>query len=64
MVFQLVSRRYEKGSIILSRNKSFSDGARSSPTTSWPPQSSTGYCTTATSSPSTDRPTASKTACR
>ena len=61
MVFQLISRRYERGSIILTSNKAFSEWGRYSPTTSSPPPSSTGSCTTATSSPSTAPATDSKT---
>ncbi|WP_432748733.1 ATP-binding protein [Streptomyces sp. NBC_00056] len=47
LVFQVISKRYEKGSIILTSNKAFSERARSSATRSWPPPSSTASCTTA-----------------
>ena len=53
MVFQLVSRRYERGSIVVTSNKNSASGARSSATTCWPRRSSTGCCTTATCSRST-----------
>ncbi len=45
--FQLVSARYERGSIVLTSNKSFGDwGAPSSGTPSSPRPSWTAYCTT------------------
>ena len=44
--FQLVSARYERGSIILTSNKSYGDWGRSSATRSSQPRSSTGFCTT------------------
>jgi DNA replication protein DnaC len=47
LVFQVISKRYEKGSIILTSNKSSASGGRSSATKSSPPPSSTGSCTTA-----------------
>lgn len=47
LVFQVISKCYEKGSIILASNKTFSEWARSSATRSSPPQSSTGSCITA-----------------
>ncbi len=54
LVFQIIARRYEKGSVIITSNKTFRlNGARSSPTRSSPRPSSTGSSTTATSSPST-----------
>jgi len=37
LFFQLVSSRYERASVIVSSNKAFSAGARSSATTRWPP---------------------------
>jgi DNA replication protein DnaC len=43
MVFQLVSRRYERGSIVLTSNKTFSEWGHSSQTKSSPPPSSTAY---------------------
>ena len=46
-VFQLVSRRYERGTMIITSNKSFAEGAVSSATTSSPPPSSTDSSTTA-----------------
>lgn len=52
MVFQLVSTRYKRGTMIITGNKSFAKGAASSAESS-PPPSSTGWCTTATSSSST-----------
>ena len=58
MFFQLISRRYERGSMIITSNKSFSNGAPSSATTSSPLRSSTGSCTTSKSCPSTDPATA------
>ena len=48
MVFQLVSRRYERGTMIITSNKSFAEWGASSATTSSPPPSSTDCCTTAT----------------
>ncbi|CAM5629877.1 hypothetical protein STENM327S_02392 [Streptomyces tendae] len=63
LVFQVISKRYEKGSIILTSNKSFGEvGRRSSATRSWPPRSSTASCTTARSSRSTATATGSRTA--
>ena len=63
MVFQLVSRRYERGTMIMTSNKSLHRmGPVSSATTSSPPPSSTDSCTTATSSPSTAPATDSRTA--
>ena len=62
MVFQLVARRYERGSILLTSNKAFSEWAASSATTCWPRPSWTGCCTTATSSRSTVPATGSRTA--
>ena len=48
MVFQLVSRRYERGTMIITSNKTSPNGAKSSATTSSPPPSSTASSTTAT----------------
>jgi DNA replication protein DnaC len=62
LVFQMISKRYEKGAIVLTSNKAFSNGDRSSATKSWPPRSWTGSCTTARSSPSTGPATGSRTA--
>lgn len=61
MFFQLISRRYERGSTIITSNKSFNEWAPSSATTSSPPPSWTASCTTAKSSPSTDPATGSAT---
>jgi putative transposase len=58
---QLPPNHDEKGAILLTSNKNFGEWGKSSPTTSSPPPSSTGSCTTATSCPSTDRPTGSAT---
>jgi DNA replication protein DnaC len=38
LMFMLVSRRYERASLIVTSNKPFSAGARSSATTSSPPR--------------------------
>jgi DNA replication protein DnaC len=48
MVFQLVYRRYERGTMIITSNKSFTEWGRFLATTSSRPPSSTGYSTTAT----------------
>jgi len=45
-IFQVVSRRYERGSIVLTSNRGFGDWGRSSPTKSSRGPSSTGSCTT------------------
>jgi DNA replication protein DnaC len=45
-IFQVVSRRYERGSIVLTSNRGSRTGVRSSPTRSWPRRSWTGCCTT------------------
>ena len=58
MFFQLISRRYERGSTIITPTSRSTNGAPSSATTSSPPRSSTGSSTTAKSSPSTDPATA------
>jgi DNA replication protein DnaC len=58
MFFQLISRRYERGSTIITPTSRSTNGAQSSATTSSPPRSSTGSSTTAKSSPSTDPATA------
>jgi DNA replication protein DnaC len=47
MVFQLVSRRYERGTMIITNNKASPNGPASSVMRSSPPPSSTGCCTTA-----------------
>ena len=62
MVFQLVSRRYECGSMSITSYKSFAEWGGVLATTFSSPRSSTGSCTTATSSRSTAPPaTGSKT---
>jgi len=48
LFFQLMARRYEAASTVLTSNKSFEEGARSSVTTSWLPPSSTASYITAT----------------
>jgi DNA replication protein DnaC len=60
-LFQLVSERYEKGSIILTSNKSYGDWAPSSPTTSSPRPSWTGCSITPPPSTSRARATGSRT---
>jgi DNA replication protein DnaC len=52
LFFQLVSRRYERGSVLSRATARSVSGAASSATRWWRPPSSTGCCTTATSSPS------------
>ena len=53
LCFRLVSHRYQRGSILITTNKGIRDWPRSSPaTSSSPPRSSTGCCTTATCSTS------------
>jgi DNA replication protein DnaC len=47
LFFQLMTRRYEDASTVLTSNKGLRSGARSSATRSWPPPSSTASCTTA-----------------
>ncbi|MFB9830723.1 ATP-binding protein [Actinoallomurus acaciae] len=42
LVFQMIWKRYEKGSIPPTSNKAFSEWVRCSETRSWPPPSSTG----------------------
>jgi DNA replication protein DnaC len=39
LVFQMISKRYEKGAIVLTSNKARLNGDRSSATRSWPPRS-------------------------
>jgi DNA replication protein DnaC len=56
-VFQVISRRYERGSIVLTSNRGSPTGERSSPTRSSPPRSWTGSCTTPPSSTSRARAT-------
>lgn len=52
LFFQLVSRRYERGSTVITTNKPFEQwGQVFGETTSWPLPSSTASFTTATSSP-------------
>ena len=48
LFFQLVSRRYERGSMLITSNARSPNGARSSVTLWWRPPSSTDCCTTAT----------------
>ena len=48
LFFQLVARRYERGSLLITTTRSSRNGAPSSATTSWPPRSSIGCSTTAT----------------
>ena len=62
LMFMLVSRRYERRSLIVTSNKPFSAGARSSATTWPPPRWSTGSSTTPKSSPSRATATVSRTA--
>jgi DNA replication protein DnaC len=52
-LFRLLARRYEKGSVIITSNKSFADWERSFQTQFSPPRSSTGCSTT--QPPSTSR---------
>lgn len=59
LFFQLVARRYEKASMLLTTNQPVSTGAPSSATRSSQPLSSTDCCTAATSSPSRARAIAS-----
>jgi DNA replication protein DnaC len=60
-LFQLVSKRYTKGSIIVTSNKSYSEWALSSVTRLPPPPSSTACSTTRPRSTSAARATGSKT---
>jgi DNA replication protein DnaC len=46
LFFQLISRRYQRGPMILTSNQSFGSWARSSAIASSPPPSSTASCTT------------------
>lgn len=48
LVFQVISKRYEKGSIILTSNKTFSEWGQVSATRSSPLLSSAGSSITAT----------------
>ena len=48
LFFQLISRRYERGPMILTSNRTSVPGERSSGTVSSPPPSSTGCCQVAT----------------
>ena len=48
MVFQLISRRYERGSVILTSNKAFSEWGHVFADDVLATPSSTGSCTTAT----------------
>src|SRR5262245_48926312 len=57
LFFQLISRRCERGAIIITSNQSLGRGARSSGTPSSRPQSSTGCCTTRSRSTSRARAT-------
>jgi DNA replication protein DnaC len=57
-VFQIVSRRYERSSIVLTPTAGSPTGERSSPTRSWRRRSWTGSCTTPPSSTSRARATA------
>lgn len=57
LVFQVISKRYEEGSIILTSTRPSASGDRSSVTRSSPPRSSTGSSTTATWLRSTARTT-------
>jgi DNA replication protein DnaC len=52
LFFQLVSRRYERGSILVTSNRAVGEWVPCSVTPSWRPRSSTGSYPTATSSPS------------
>ena len=60
LFFQLVSRRYERGSILSLPTNRSPAGARSLATRSSPPPSSTGCCTTRRSSTSKARATGSR----
>ena len=60
-LFQVISQRYLKTSIILTSNRASGPGERSSATPPSPPPCSTGSCTAPSSSPSTATPTASAT---
>ena len=52
LFFQLVSRRYERGSMLITSNRAIGEWGRCSAIRWWRRRSSTGSCTTATSSPS------------
>ncbi len=52
LFFQLVSRRSERVSLLITSTALSASAARSSAIPSWPPPSSSGSCITATSSPS------------
>jgi DNA replication protein DnaC len=54
-LFQLVSKRYERGSLLVTSNRSVAEWGEGSPTPSSPSPSSTACGTTATSSPSVAR---------
>jgi DNA replication protein DnaC len=60
LFFQLVSRRYERGSILITSNQSLAGWARSSATRSWPRRFWTGCCITRRSSTSRERATGSR----
>ncbi|HEX4452047.1 MAG TPA: ATP-binding protein [Kofleriaceae bacterium] len=55
LFFQLVAKRYERGSILLTTNQQVPNGAMCSATRPSLPRSSTGSCTTATPSSSKER---------
>ena len=50
LFFQLVSRRYERGSVLITSNRSVGEWAVCLAIRWWPPRSSTGSCTIARSS--------------
>ena len=52
LFFQLVTRRYERGSMLVTTNRPSANGEPCSATPWWRPRSSTACFTTATSSPS------------
>ncbi|EUA07532.1 istB-like ATP binding family protein [Mycobacterium kansasii 732] len=60
-LFQVVSQRYLKTSIVITTNRGVGAWGRSSATPPWPPQCSTACCTAPWSSTSTASPTASVT---
>jgi DNA replication protein DnaC len=47
MVFQLVSRKYERGTMIITSNKSFAEWGGVLGDDVWPPPASTACCITA-----------------
>lgn len=60
LMFELVSRRYQTRSTLITTNRPFAEWRESSPTSLASSRRSTGWCTTPRSSPSRANPTASR----